>query len=188
MVKRNYLSVLNEYKYIIYSRFDQYYVDIHPKIENDEILIPEGEDYKGICDRHAIFPVKYAEEFLSICDYINKPQALERVPNYNNCESAFLSQLTYNGLIKKVKRYNRSQFTSTLKGEPTNWRVAKYKVYFIRKLMIKYPDEFIDSIKNSIYKNTFFKYFFSEPILVLNYLFLMLRRMLGNLKSKYITN
>ena len=56
IVKNQYLDILKEYEYIIYTRFDQFYLDYHPEVNDDEILIPDGEDYFGICDRHAAFP------------------------------------------------------------------------------------------------------------------------------------
>jgi hypothetical protein len=48
--------------------------------------------------------------------------------------------------------------------------------------LIKYPDEFIDSIANSI-KTSGVSYYLREATLVLNYLYLMLRRRLGRLRE-----
>ena len=67
-------------------------------------------------------------------------------------------------LYEKIKRIDRVQFTSSLKSDKTNWRVPKYKVHFYKDLMIKYPDEFIDGIKNSINTYTFYKYIIMEPV------------------------
>ena len=61
IVLRNHLEILKKYEYIIHTRFDQMYTDIHPSFEGDNIWIPEGEDYFGVCDRHAIFPSVYAK-------------------------------------------------------------------------------------------------------------------------------
>ena len=66
---------MKKYKYIIYTRFDQYHTDVHPRIVNDEILIPEGEDYSGICDRHVAFPKNIAGnfwEFVNIFLIVNR--------------------------------------------------------------------------------------------------------------------
>ncbi len=183
IIKKNYLDILKEYKYIVYTRFDQFYVDTHPRAIGGCVLIPEGEDYHGICDRHALFPSEFSEEFLSICSFIDSDDALQNVKNFNNCETTFLQQLESNGLIKNVKRFKRIQFTASLEGEHTNWRVAKYKLYFYKKLMIKYPDEFIAGVKNSINKNTLIRYFVKHPKITLNYYYLKLRRKLGKIKS-----
>ena len=37
------------------------------------------------------------------------------IKGFNNCETSFLNHLNKNGLIQKVKRYERAQFTASLK-------------------------------------------------------------------------
>lgn len=183
IIKNNFLNDILNYDYLIYSRFDQYYVNEHPQIQSDNILIPKGEDYFGICDRHAILPTKYAHDFLNICSYIDSDKALNEKPTFNNCETTFMNHLKHINLYEKIKRIDRVQFTSSLKSDKTNWRVPKYKVHFYKDLMIKYPDEFIDGVRNSININTFYKYFLMEPVLTLNYIYLKLRRLVGNIRS-----
>ena len=182
-ILKNYLEILVSYKYIIYSRFDQKYTDYHQEGEADKILIPKGEDYFGLCDRHAIVPSKYIEKFLSICNYIDLKENLGNTSGLNNCETTFKNHLISDNLIDNVKRYKRSQFTTSLKGEKTNWRVPKYHLFLYKKLMLKYPDEFLDSISNLIKKNGLLKAFFSESRLVLNYYYLVFRKILGRLKK-----
>ena len=183
MIKEQYLDVINEYKYIIYTRFDQYYLNKHPRVQDPYIYIPEGEDFFGLCDRHAIFPSSYATEFFNICSFIDSKDSLNNVPAFNNCETTFLSHLQSNGLVRKVKRFSRVQFTSTLKGEHTNWRIAKYKLYFYKNLMIKYPDEFIDGVRNCIDEYSILKYFLKKPFITLNYILLVILRKIGKFKS-----
>ena len=65
MMLRQHMETIKKYEYIIYTRFDQLYVDYHPDLISNKILIPEGEDYFGICDRHAAFDSKFAENFLA---------------------------------------------------------------------------------------------------------------------------
>ena len=48
--------------------------------------------------------------------------------------------------------------------------------------MIKYPDEFIDSIANST-KTSGISYYFREIFLVLNYFYLISRRKFGKFKK-----
>ena len=169
MIKNEYLDILKKYKYIIYTRFDQFYVDKHPEVDESKILIPTGEDYYGTCDRHAAFPSDLASSFLSICEYIDSDEALKNLPSFNNCETTFLNHMKNAGLQNKVKRFNRIQFTASLKNEHTNWRVAKYRIHFYKNLMIKYPNEYIDSIKNAISNNSLLLFFLNEPVLFLNY-------------------
>ena len=183
IILRNHSKVFKEYDTIIYTRFDQHYVDYHPKIITDEIYIPEGQDYFGICDRHAAFPSKYSNKFLNICGYIDNPKSLLTKRSYVNCETTFKDHMDDEGLKTKIKRYPRSQFTASLKGEHTNWRIAKYKIYFFGKIMMKYPDEFIDSISNIKEKDGLLMLLLRRPVLTFNYLYLLLRRLLGKLKS-----
>ena len=68
IIHENYLSVLKNYEYIIYSRFDQMHTDYHPKFTGKNIWIPEGEDYFGICDRHSIFLLSMLINFFK---YVN---------------------------------------------------------------------------------------------------------------------
>jgi len=182
-ILKNYLNILENYDFIIYTRFDQYYLDFHINGDKNRILIPEGEDYYGICDRHAIIPKEYISKFLKICEYINLEKSLEVNTEYLNCETSFLNHLKHEGLLSFVERYPRTQFTSALSKDKTNWRIPIYKIYFFDKLMIKYPDEYIDSFKNLIRKTNIFKLIYFQNILFLNYLYLETRRFLGRLKS-----
>ena len=181
MVKKKYLDIILKYDYIIYSRFDQYYIANHPKGVKDSILIPEGEDYFGICDRHALVPTKYIREFLGICEYVNSKDALNTKDDFLNCEVTFKNHLLKENIYNKVKRFPRKQFTTSLNGEHTNWRIAKYKVYFTKNLMIKYPDEFIDSFHNLFSTNNILFAFKNDLIMTLNYIFLKIRIILGKL-------
>lgn len=182
-ILKNYLNILENYDFIIYSRFDQYYLDFHINGDKNKILIPEGEDYYGICDRHAVIPKEYISKFLKICEYINLEKSLEVNTEYLNCETSFLNHLKHEGLLSFVERYPRTQFTSALSKDKTNWRIPIYKIYFFDKLMIKYPDEYIDSFKNLIRKTNIFKLIYLQNILFLNYLYLEIRRFLGRLKG-----
>ena len=183
-ILRNYLGILKKYEFVIYTRFDQFYLGPHIEGNSAKILIPSGEDYFGVCDRHAVVPKKYIEKFLNICEYINLPSSLNYDGKYLNCETAFLHHLEYEGIAKDIVRYSRTQFTSSKKEDKTNWRIPKYKIYFFQDLWIKYPDEFIDSCKNLRKNNYLFSFLFNHRILALNYYYLILRRYIGRLKIK----
>ena len=183
-ILKNHIEVLEAYKNIIYSRFDQLYIDTHPKLDQDVILIPEGEDYFGICDRHAAFPSKYSKLFLNICEFIDSDDTKKYNSDFLNCEVTFSNHLKNTELINKVKRSKRFQFTTSLKGEHTNWRIAKYKVHFTNKLMIKYPDEFMDSMKNLISSKSIFYALRKETIFTFNYFYLVFRIFIGKKINK----
>ena len=95
-----------------------------------------------------------------------------------------MNHLKETGLFEKVIRINRSQFTASLKGEHTNWRVATYPLYFYKNLMLKYPDEFSNAVNNLIKKKGLLFLIFSEFRLILNYKYLEIRKKLGKLKKQ----
>jgi len=185
IIYQNYLPTLENYDYIIYSRFDQMYTDYHPKFTGDNLWIPEGEDYLGICDRHIIFPSKYAKSYFNVCEYFDSNNAYENAPKLVTPESVFLEHLHSESLSKKIQRIKRFQFTVALKKDSTRWRVAKYKIHFYHHLMMKYPDEFIASIANLIHEYGLIRSGLKKPAFILNYYYLKIRRSLGDLKKKF---
>ena len=182
-ILRNYLDILEKYDFVIYSRFDQYYLKSHIEGNSEKILIPSGEDYFGVCDRHAVVPRKYIEKFLNICEYINSPSSLNYDGKYLNCETAYLEHLKHEGILDGIKRYPRTQFTSSKKEDKTNWRIPKYRMYLFKNLWIKYPDEFIDSCKNLRDSMGLFSFILKYHIFATNYFYLLIRRYLGKLKK-----
>ncbi len=182
IILKNHLSVINKYEYLIYTRFDQYYTSNHfESISNkSKIYIPDGEDYFGIGDRHAVISSDLAEKFLGICQYLDNDISTQDVPEYLNCETAYLRFLEHEKLLDYVQRYPRKQFTSATSRDETNWRIAKYKVYFFKDLLMKYPDEFLESIKNSIHDVGYLKFIFSKFRLFINYIYLILRKLAGS--------
>ena len=183
IILRNHSKVFKEYDTIIYTRFDQFYIDKHPNLDSNKIWIPEGEDYYGICDRHTVLPSEYIEKYLDICSFIDSPSSLKNTPEHLNCEAAYMHQLESNNLIKLVSRYKRNQFTSAIKNDSTNWRVPEYKVYFYSGLEIKYPDEFIAAVKNYKKLNGIIKSLIHLRAIYINYVYLSLRRGIGNFKN-----
>ena len=183
IVLKKYIDILNSYNFIIYSRFDQYYVDYHPELEidNEEILIPQGEDYFGICDRHAAFNSLLSNDFFKICEFVNSNATDNYSSNFLNCEVTFKNQLHNFNLHKRIFRYKRFQFTTAVSGDKTNWRVPKYKIFLTKSLYIKYPDEFLDSISNLIKKYGFVISFFKHPVFVLYFLYLNTRKISGKI-------
>lgn len=173
---KNYLPELLKYEYIVFSRFDQFIVS---QIEYfpEKILIPKGEDYFGICDRFAVVPRKYIVSYLNICDFIDDYLLNQSLPNYLNCETVFKMHLKFSSLLSKVHRFERNMFTTSQKGDKTNWRVAKYKVYLYKDLYLKYPQEFIASIQYLILNNE--SYAFRYFRLLINYTYLKIRIVIG---------
>ena len=147
IIMKKYINTLLKYDQIIYSRYDLYHVDHHPVLDNNFIWIAEGEDYGGVNDRHFIFPSKDAQEVLDVCSYINNENSIKELPDLINTESVWYKHLESKKLDTKIKRYKKHYFTVSAPGDSTRWRVAEYKLYFSNNLKLKYPNEFISSIK-----------------------------------------
>lgn len=184
-ILKNYIEILKNYDYIIYTRFDQFYTGNHIEGRPDKILIPEGEDYFGVCDRHAVIPRKFITEYLRICEYIDSKATSKYPSSYLNCETAYLNQLQENGLSAYIERIERYQFTASLKNDKTNWRISKYRLFGFKDLYIKYPDEFIDSMYNKLKNHSLYKVIMEEFSLFINYLNLITRRKLGKYKRQF---
>ena len=181
-IKRNHIKEIYNYDHIIYTRFDQFYIDSPQKLENNMLNIPEGEDYGGICDRYISISVNDIEEYLSICDYINDKKYENNFGITPNCEGVHLAYLKKTGLVNKINRIPRSQFTVYQKYDETRWRVGKYR-YHLRKLYLKYPDEFIISFSNLRLKYSNIFLIKNKKIDLLNFIYLSLRRKIGKFKS-----
>ena len=183
MIHKNYLNVIKEYKYFIYARFDQFYTDYHPVLSGENIWIPEGENYYGINDRHAIVNSKFSNEFFNICSFIESlnPEELDDI--YLNCETIFKMHLENSNLIKNVKRIKRFQFTSAALNDFTRWRVPKYNLLIDKKIKIKYPDEFIEAVKNIKFLNLKLSNFSIKKFdMFLTYFYFQIMRTFGKLK------
>lgn len=188
IISNNYLNELSNYKYIIHSRFDQYYTDYHPKFAGENIWIPENEDYFGIFDRHAILSNNFIERYFAIADYLDSEQAMINMKDKPiSPESVFLEHLKFQKIDNEVQRIKRFQFTSATAKDNTRWRKAIYKLHLSKGIMIKYPDEFLFSIHNSINKSKI-KYIFRHPVLCLNYFYLILRQTAGSFLKKNRNN
>jgi len=184
-ILKNYIEILKNYEYIIYTRFDQFYTDIHIEGKPDKILIPKGEDYFGVCDRHAVVPCKFITQYLGICDYIDSTATSRYPSDYLNCETVYFNQLQENGLSDNIERIDRFQFTTSLKNDKTNWRISKYRLYGYKDLYIKYPDEFVASMQNLLNKkNNSNNTLYIMSRLSYNYYYICIRRFLGGLINK----
>ena len=184
IIYKNHIEIIEDYDFIIHTRADQYYIDKLPEIKDNEILIPKGEDYFGICDRFILFNSKFAKSYFSLCNFLENAQDKNLSPDFVTPESVLLSHLKNENLYSHVKRIDRINFTVTLKNEHTRWRVAKYNLY-LKSLMIKYPDEFLDSMANLRKKYGFYKFLLKDIVLALNFYYLILRKVLGKLKKLF---
>ena len=84
------------------------------------ILIPEGEDYFGLFDRHILFPADFASNFFGILNYFfDNYEDLSKI-DYLNCET--LNKLHLETFVSpnQILRSKRFQFTVAESKDRTN--------------------------------------------------------------------
>jgi len=179
------IEEIEKYDYIIYSRFDQMYINYHLHGYDQNILIPEGEDYFGIGDRHILIPSILAKDYFGILKFFLKNYNEFKHIKYLNCET--VNKLHLESFVKKecIFRTKRIQFTVAEKNDKTNWREAKYKIYLLRNIKLKYPDEFLKTLENFAITLNTSKINFINITLLINYYYLLLRKSLGSFKSYF---
>ena len=123
-----------------------------------------------------------SKKYFNIGCYLGNKDSYNNFKNRVSPESVFLGNLEFHDLKNKIERIGRFQFTSSTKHDATRWRKAIYKLHLTGGILIKYPDEFIESLKNAI-NNNGINYFLRHPVLCINYYYLCLRRYLGRLKK-----
>ena len=185
IILRNYIEEIEKYDYIIYSRFDQMYINYHLHGYNKKILIPEGEDYFGIGDRHILIPSMLARDYFGILQYFLMNYNDFKHINYLNCETVNKLHLESFANKEDILRTKRTQFTVAEKNDQTNWRKAIYKIYLLRNIKLKYPDEFLIAVKNFVTNTNVSKINYVNLTLFGNYYYLLFRKNLGILKNHF---
>ena len=185
IILRNYIEEIEKYDYIIYSRFDQMYINYHLHGYNKNILIPEGEDYFGIGDRHILIPSMFAKDYFGILQYFLMNYNDFKHINYLNCETVNKLHLESFANKEDILRTKRIQFTVAEKNDQTNWRKAIYKIYLLRNIKLKYPDEFLKAVNNFVTNINVSKINYLNLILLGNYYYLLFRKNLGILKNHF---
>ena len=185
IILERHIEEIEQYDYIIYSRFDQMYIDYHLHGYDQNILIPEGEDYFGIGDRHILIPSMFARKYFGILKfYLNNYNEFKNI-NYLNCET--VNDLHLKSFINEenILRTKRIQFTVAEKKDQTNWRKAIFKIYLLRNVKLKYPDEFLKAVENFVISLNVSKIDFTNLVLLINYFYLLLRKNLGMIKNYF---
>lgn len=174
-VLENKIEIQQKYDFVIFTRFDNYQVYEKINFDKDRIHIVDGQDYGGINDRFLATSSHLIDEVFDILSFTEKNDVSKL-----NCEKVWFEYLNKKGLLPLITRFERNSFLISKKDDPTNWRKGIYKIYFYKNTYIKYPQEFIDAMKNS-FKNNRFKH----PRFQLNYLYLLTKIQLGKIKRTY---
>jgi hypothetical protein len=120
------LGLLERYSRFVLTRTDHYYLcqlQLWP-LNKSFIWIPEGQDYRGICDRLAVLSSDDILGFLNVF-----PPLVRNPKNYSknmphNSESLLKRRLKEQGLFNRVRRFKRSMFIATVQGDMSNWSYA----------------------------------------------------------------
>jgi hypothetical protein len=164
-------ELLKEYDRIILTRSDHYYLAPHPILPLGSFHIVEGENYRGITDRHHIFDSNMAENALGICDYLCSPdnfKHLLRVKDLNP-ERALFEFFNSSGIDAKINRFKRVQFTVAEARDSSRWKVAQGAFMESKSptLMLKYESEYIrvkENLSWLLWLERRFREFRSNPI------------------------
>ena len=174
-VLENKIEIQQKYDFVIFTRFDNYQVYEKINFDKDLIHIVDGQDYGGINDRFLASSSSLIDEVFDVLSFTENNDVSKL-----NCEKVWFEYLDSKDLLPLVTRFERNSFLISKKDDPTNWRKGVYKLYFYKNTYIKYPQEFIDAMKNS-FKNNKFKH----PRFQLNYLYLLTKIQLGKIKRAY---
>ena len=152
-------GLINEYDRFIITRSDFMYQLPHPKMEIMDpqfIWIPDGEQYDGYTDRHAVLSKENVEIYLNIfnkmvTDSHNYYLKMKNKDNWN-LEQLIKFHLMESGIENSVKFFPYIMYSVRTHGGSTRWEKGTYSAkhgYFI-----KYYPEYL---KSTFYKNEFNK-------------------------------
>lgn len=160
-------DLIKEYDWFIVTRSDHFYEFDHPLIETldpEKIYVPEGEDYKGIVDRHMIVHRNFFEKAIELLNpIISDPEKLyqemrEKILNKKvgygcyNSERYLDFVLKKRSLIDKIIKFPRPMYLVRGEKDSTRWSKGKYNEEV--KMIVKYDSEY-QMVKNN--KNTLLK-------------------------------
>lgn len=145
---------MSQYGYVMVTRSDYYYELPHPQPMPGRIMVPEGEDYGGLTDRHMVCPTSDIISALTILDPILiDGDAMVKRMAFNdrwNLETFIMFMFEERGLMKKVVRFPRIMYAVRENGGSTRWSKGAYNDTV--GMIVKYPSEF-EMVKNVLFEN-----------------------------------
>lgn len=160
---KNHIDTIEKYDRIILTRSDYFYCFDHPILDNEHYWIPEGETYGGIIDRFQQFPSKYANEALSVINYIGSQECWDTFVTKMalvNIERVIANHFHMIGFIDKVKTFKRSNFLAISENDDSTgisgqfyYRGGEWNISSMPNIKIKYIDEW-----NRVTENIFEHY------------------------------
>jgi hypothetical protein len=144
-------SLLYRYDQYIITRADFLYVADHPRLDPSYLWIPEGQDWGGYNDRHAVVSTAAILPYLQIIeDLVRHPQQWynylsTRHPPYGwGSENIIYEYLQYTQWSRLVRRYTHPAFLVAEEGvDRTAWVAPGNPMPEVPYpgVLVKYPDE-----------------------------------------------
>jgi len=140
------------YTHFIVSRTDFQWLGPHPPLHllsKQLIWIPEGEDYHGYNDRHAVCSRTNVHRYLSFLDTLISGEAYRYLSPYKSLNHEYQLKLH---LVQQRIRVGRFKNLAYLTGDmntPTNWSILKEKQIDGVTYYCKYPSEVDSATANS---------------------------------------
>jgi len=152
-------NVINAYDRFIITRSDFIYQLPHPKMElmnKDFIWIPDGEQYGGFTDRHAVLSKRNIVQYLNILNnmVLKSHEYFMGLNTRNdwNLEKLISFHLEKNNVLTQVKLFPYIMYSVRNTNGSTRWQKGKYSDEL--GYYIKYPMEYTTSTH---YKSLFEK-------------------------------
>ena len=152
-------GALDAYTHFVITRSDHYYELPHPLIDfadKDTILIPEGEDYGGVTDRHVVVPRRHVVALLDVMrELLCRPEQmraeLSAISTAWNPEQYLLYHYKKRGIAQFIRRFERVMYTVRLEGGSTRWSVGAYNPE--AGMIVKYEGEYeaVQRAKRAVY-------------------------------------
>lgn len=142
-------DILKSYDRIIMTRADNFYVKNQPILSNEYFWLPSGEGYGGLNDRFHIFPSEDIDFTIGVVThYINSESFFEDTDDsFINLEKTYKKYFEKTGYIEKVRTFNRIQFLVKTNFDGTRWGYGKFNLPYNDDLMVKYQDEFDETMR-----------------------------------------
>ena len=146
-------GLIDRYEYFVITRSDYLFRMPHPPAEvisSNKILIPNGEQYGGLTDRHVVLPAQCVEKYLNILEkmIIKDNLYYEKMHTKNewNLEKLILFHLEQESVLKNVFYFPYIMYSIRPIGGSTRWSSG---VFFSNlNYYVKYLSEFDTSLKN----------------------------------------
>ncbi len=142
----------NNYSHFIITRTDFRWLAPHPPLHllNDRLAwIPEGEDYHGYNDRHAVCSGKNVHKYLNFFEALISGEAYTYLHPYKslNHEYQLKLHLIHRGV--RVGRFKNLAYLTAEAATQTNWSSLQRKEIDGISYDCKYPGEVDSSVANS---------------------------------------